>query len=84
MVDEIIVVGDNSNDFFMLKVVGLFVSVVNGIDVVKVVVKYVMVVDNNYDVLVEVINKFILQYKFYLENESCYLVFNFYKWYYDN
>lgn len=58
--EEIIAAGDNSNDLPMLKVVGLPVSVANGIDVVKENAKYVTEADNNHDALAEVINKFIL------------------------
>ncbi|APX72449.1 Cof-type HAD-IIB family hydrolase [Companilactobacillus allii] len=58
--EEIIAAGDNSNDLSMLKVVGLPVSVANGIDSVKAVAKYVTEADNNHDALAEVINKFIL------------------------
>lgn len=58
--EEIIAAGDNSNDLPMLKVVGLPVSVANGIDSVKDAAKYVTEADNNHDALAEVINKFIL------------------------
>jgi len=58
--DEIIAVGDNGNDLPMLKVVGLPVSVANGIPAVKETVKYVTQADNNHDALAEIINKFIL------------------------
>ncbi|WP_318766521.1 Cof-type HAD-IIB family hydrolase [Lactiplantibacillus carotarum] len=58
--DEIIACGDNGNDLSMLKVVGLPVSVANGIDSVKATAKYVTKADNNHDALAEVINKFIL------------------------
>jgi len=58
--EEIIAAGDNSNDLPMLKVVGLPVSVSNGIDSVKSAAKYVTEADNNHDALAEVINKFIL------------------------
>lgn len=58
--EEIIAAGDNSNDLSMLKVVGLPVSVANGIDSVKEVAKYVTEADNNHDALAEVINKFVL------------------------
>jgi len=57
---EIIAVGDNSNDLPMLKVVGLPISVANGIDSVKTVAKYVTQADNNHDAIAELINKFIL------------------------
>ncbi|WP_119326182.1 Cof-type HAD-IIB family hydrolase [Companilactobacillus musae] len=56
---EIIAAGDNSNDLPMLKVVGLPVSVSNGIDLAKDVAKYVTQADNNHDALAEVINKFV-------------------------
>ncbi len=58
--DEIIACGDNGNDLSMLKVVGLPVSVANGIDSVKATAEYVTKADNNHDALAEVINKFIL------------------------
>ncbi|KRO00751.1 HAD superfamily hydrolase [Companilactobacillus kimchiensis] len=58
--EEIIAAGDNSNDLPMLRVVGLPVSVSNGIDSVKDIAKYVTEADNNHDALAEVINKFVL------------------------
>lgn len=58
--DEIIAAGDNGNDLPMLKVVGLPVSVANGIDEVRDAAKYVTKADNNQDALAEVINKFVL------------------------
>jgi len=58
--DEIIAVGDNGNDLPMLKVVGLPISVANGIPAVKETAKYVTTADNNHDALAEIINKFIL------------------------
>ncbi|MCH4008189.1 Cof-type HAD-IIB family hydrolase [Companilactobacillus sp.] len=58
--EEVIAAGDNGNDLPMLKVVGLPVSVANGIDSVKSVAKYVTEADNNHDALAEVINKFVL------------------------
>ncbi|CAJ1190736.1 Sugar phosphatase YidA [Companilactobacillus paralimentarius] len=58
--EEIIAAGDNSNDLPMLKVVGLPVSVANGIDSVKKAAKYITEADNNHDALAEVINKFVL------------------------
>ncbi|ETY74615.1 Cof-type HAD-IIB family hydrolase [Lactiplantibacillus fabifermentans] len=57
---EIIAAGDNGNDLPMLKVVGLPVSVANGIDSVKAAAKYVTTADNNHDAMAEIINKFIL------------------------
>lgn len=59
--EEIIAAGDNSNDLPMLKVVGLPVSVANGIDTVKAAAKYVTKANNNQDALAEVIDKFILK-----------------------
>ncbi|AKP66633.1 Cof-type HAD-IIB family hydrolase [Companilactobacillus ginsenosidimutans] len=58
--DEIIAVGDNGNDLSMLKVVGLPISVANGLDSVKQAAKYITKSDNNHDALAEIINKFIL------------------------
>lgn len=58
--EEIIAAGDNSNDLPMLEVVGLPVSVANGIDTVKKAAKYITAADNNHDALAEVINKFVL------------------------
>jgi Cof subfamily protein (haloacid dehalogenase superfamily) len=58
--NEIIAVGDNSNDQSMLDVAGLPISVANGIDSIKKTAKYITTADNNHDALAEIINKFIL------------------------
>lgn len=57
--DEIIAIGDNGNDLSMLKVVGMPVSVSNGIDTVKNTAKYITKADNNHAAVAETIKKFI-------------------------
>ncbi|KRN28016.1 HAD superfamily hydrolase [Lactobacillus selangorensis] len=58
--EEIIAIGDNSNDIPMLKAAGLGVSVANGTDEAKAASNFVTTANNDHDAVAEVIQKFIL------------------------
>lgn len=57
--DECIAVGNDENDFEMIKNVGMGVAVSNAKDYVKSVANYITINDNNNDAVAEVIDKFV-------------------------
>lgn len=59
--DEVIALGDNSNDLAMLRAAGLGISVQNGTPEVKAAVDYVTEADNAHNAVAEAIKKFALQ-----------------------
>lgn len=58
--EEIIAIGDNSNDIAMLEFAGLGVSVQNGIEEVKCMADYICLANHNESAIAEVIDKFVL------------------------
>ncbi len=58
--DEIMAIGDNSNDIKMLEAVGLGVSVANGIPAVKAVAVLVLERTNNEGAVAELLNTYVL------------------------
>lgn len=58
--EQVIAVGDNSNDLAMIQAAGLGVCMANGLDSVKAQAQYVTQSDNNQDALKEIIERFIL------------------------
>lgn len=58
--DEIIAVGDNSNDLAMIQAAGLGVCMKNGLPSIQEQAQYVTQQDNNHDALQEIIDRFIL------------------------
>lgn len=59
--DEIMALGDNSNDLAMITAAGLGVSVQNGTDVVKAAADYVTTADHAHSAVAEAIEKFALR-----------------------
>lgn len=57
---EIIAVGDNSNDLAMIQIAGLGVCLANGLDSVKAQAQYITTHNNDQDALKEVIDRFVL------------------------
>ncbi|KRL05672.1 Cof-type HAD-IIB family hydrolase [Liquorilactobacillus oeni] len=58
--EEIVAIGDNSNDLAMIRKAGLGVSVQNGLQFVKDEADYITKCDNNHSAVAEVIKKFVL------------------------
>ncbi|MFD0896756.1 Cof-type HAD-IIB family hydrolase [Loigolactobacillus binensis] len=59
--DEVMALGDNSNDLAMIKAAGLGVSVQNGIPAVKAAADYVTSADHQHSAVAEAIEKFALR-----------------------
>ncbi len=60
---EIIAIGDNSNDYTMIKNAGLGIAVSNSIEEIKKIADYITDKDNNNGAVAEMINKYIIKDK---------------------